>query len=290
MFIIEPLVFEKETQCILEAMSHNMLFQTTYFSKAIPQMCVVNDGATIVCTRIDDDNHNLVMNIRFTEENFLRKIAATIEIFTQLNLPFYWWIGPLDTPYNLREGLLYYGLEPRAYDYAMYLNLACHHPCPVDHLHIKRVLAPEDMKVFCSLLTYMGFHERIFDMVYSHIPPYMYQEGTPYELYIGYVNDKPVTAGVLVFHANVCGIYYIVTDPKERKKGYATEMIQFLLNRADQKKGQIVVLQASEAGKRIYEKMGFTHIGVFEEFYLSEQFKSSFSFYKKSKIIANHIA
>ncbi|MFW9875877.1 MAG: GNAT family N-acetyltransferase [Candidatus Thorarchaeota archaeon] len=107
-----------------------------------------------------------------------------------------------------------------------------------------------------------------FDIIFKNIPENIYQGKSPFRMYIGSYNGKIVTTGVLVFHADVAGIYYIVTDPKERRKGYATDMMNYLLNEAKKENYEIAVLQASEMGKEVYKKIGFEECCVFQEFVL----------------------
>jgi len=70
-------------------------------------------------------------------------------------------------------------------------------------------------------------------------------------------NSKPVATGLLFKTGDVVGIHQIGVPADHQGKGYATQMMRFLIQRAEQWQAEHVVLQASEAGKPVYRKLGF---------------------------------
>lgn len=102
-----------------------------------------------------------------------------------------------------------------------------------------------------------------FQRVWSKMSPKIFDDSSSFEFYVGYVNDKPVTAGLLAFHANIAGIYSVATDEKQRKQGYATALIQSLLKRIEEKGYAYVALSASDDVKKLYEKLGFQDMCVY---------------------------
>ena len=74
---------------------------------------------------------------------------------------------------------------------------------------------------------------------------------------MGYFYGYPVVTGILLLHANVAGIYCLMTRLEYRKKGYGTEMTNFLLRQAKEKGYYMATLQASLNGRSIYQKLGF---------------------------------
>jgi len=103
----------------------------------------------------------------------------------------------------------------------------------------------------------IGGYSQVYEQFFSKIPPVLYGEGSPFEIYVGYIESIPVVTGILVMHANVGGIYYIMTHPDYRKRGYGTEMMTFLLLRAKEKGYHMATLQASRSGRSLYQKLGF---------------------------------
>ena len=86
------------------------------------------------------------------------------------------------------------------------------------------------------------------------------------DIYIGYLNGKAVVTGILVLHAHVAGIYYVMTDPAHRRKGYGTEMMKALLVCAQEKGYFLATLQASSQGRALYERLGFKKECCFVEY------------------------
>lgn len=81
--------------------------------------------------------------------------------------------------------------------------------------------------------------------------------------------SQPVATGLLFKTGNVVGIHQISVLDDHRGKGYATQMMNSLIERADQWQAEYVVLQASEAGKAVYRKLGFV-----EQFFITYLRKS----------------
>lgn len=81
--------------------------------------------------------------------------------------------------------------------------------------------------------------------------------GGPLHLWIGYVDGKPVTTAIAYIGFDVVGVYWIATLPEARGRGYGTAMTDIA---ARVQPDLPAVLQASEFGKPIYERMGFTNI------------------------------
>ena len=65
----------------------------------------------------------MVIDTHFTSKNANQKIEEAIKVFQEKDLPFSWWVGPSDTPSNLKELLISKGFSPKENDYGMYLDL-----------------------------------------------------------------------------------------------------------------------------------------------------------------------
>ena len=77
------------------------------------------------------------------------------------------------------------------------------------------------------------------------------------EYFIGYKDNLSVGVGVLFGTGVVGGVHSLGVLPTMRKRGFAGQMMAFLINRAINKKIELIVLQASAAGRHMYLKMGF---------------------------------
>lgn len=255
---------------IIDSIKKNLVFQIIYFAEYVSIMKVIKNECTILVTEIDNDNFNIVIDAHFSHKNADQKIDEIVAFFQNKSLPFSWWLGPSDSPPDLKERLVSKGFLFKGNDYGMYLDLKNYVASTIlsRKLEIKQVLNPNELKEFDEVHVISFGNSNFFELIYSKIPSYAYDQKAPFRFYTGYLNGKAVTTGVLAFHANVVGIYYIATLPEERRKGYATEMMHYLLCIAKEENQKIVVLEASEEGKKVYEKIGFKECYLFQEFFV----------------------
>lgn len=244
---------------ILYAMHVNMHLQMTCFAKYIPSMEYVwQKDATVICSSINDDMFNYVLFSRIEEKNISKRIAEISDIFEKKGLPFSWWVSLLDKPSSLEHHLFSEGFQKKEVNTGMYKHLeSMSLPQRTRSITIERVESLTDLEKFMNVITAVGGPPDGFKMIHSQVPAILYTGDSSLEFYIGYIEGKAVVTGLLVTHLGVAGIYYIATIPTERKKGYATAMMDHLLQRASQKGYTVATLQASEEGSHVYEKIGF---------------------------------
>ena len=88
------------------------------------------------------------------------------------------------------------------------------------------------------------------------IVPLLAREDT--QILLAYNEDsQPVATGLLFKTDDIAGIHQIGVPPDHQGKGYATQMMRFLIQCAEKWQADYVVLQASEAGRPVYQKLGF---------------------------------
>ncbi|MDR8391395.1 GNAT family N-acetyltransferase [Aliifodinibius sp. S!AR15-10] len=75
--------------------------------------------------------------------------------------------------------------------------------------------------------------------------------------YLACYQGQPVGTAIQFNTANVSGIHGVGVIPEMRRRGFAGEIMKFVLNRAIDAKADYATLQASEMGKGLYLKMGF---------------------------------
>jgi GNAT superfamily N-acetyltransferase len=197
-----------------------------------------------------------------------RSIAATIELFG--GRPFFWWVGEDDTPADLGERLnrLGVGYLDDVPGMAMVLaDLAAPGEAPPPAgLRIEPVLDPAAIEAFHAVLV-QGFPE---DFIDDHVQAAIadasvrvaieteYRE--PNRLptrWVGTVDGTPVTTTRLHTAAGVAGIYAVVTAADARRRGYGEAITRHVLHAARDAGLRIATLQASSAGRGVYERIGF---------------------------------
>lgn len=253
---------------ILNAMEANMHLHMTYFAKYLPIMHLhYEPGVTIVVSDISDTLFNYVLGAHFDEKNANEKVAFVLKLFQSKKRPFSWWISERDTPDTLPSLLIKNGLSFKEDTIGMFLDL---HKKPfkrrIEKLSIQRVLSQRSLKDFTDVMASMGGNPQLYEQFFIIIPPALYGEGASFEMYVGYIEEKPIVTGILVLHANVGGIYYVMTHPEYRKQGYATEMMLSLVIRIQDVGYHLATLQASAHGRGLYQQLGFEPICRFVEY------------------------
>jgi GNAT superfamily N-acetyltransferase len=90
-----------------------------------------------------------------------------------------------------------------------------------------------------------------------------YGTGPGHRWFIGTLDGDPVSISLLVMHDKVAGIYNVATLDKARGKGVGTALTREPLLFAKRAGYEIAVLEASEMGRPIYEKLGFRKVCEF---------------------------
>ncbi len=81
------------------------------------------------------------------------------------------------------------------------------------------------------------------------------------KLFLGLYKRKPACIGFLFECNDSSGIYFIGTDPAFRGKGFGTAITKWLTVHSQK---EIIVLQASVEGYKMYQKMGFAEFCNFD--------------------------
>jgi ribosomal protein S18 acetylase RimI-like enzyme len=76
-------------------------------------------------------------------------------------------------------------------------------------------------------------------------------------IYVGYADGIPVTSGLGWRSGRVIGVYAISTVPDARRRGYGEAMTARVIADGIARGCDVAALQASEPGRRIYERLGF---------------------------------
>lgn len=246
---------------VIDAFNKNTNFMIASHFEGIESVSVdIQDDVSIVYSDISDETFNYVFENHFSDDSVNVRIKHIAEFYKQKNVPWTWWVSPGDTPENLEQKLREAGFAKTEEYNGMYCDIGKRNMLSnMPKLECKRVHSILQLRDFYNI--HASEH---FDQVWSKMSPKMFQDSSALEFYVGYVGAKPVTTGLVVFHAGIAGIYSIATDEQERKKGYATAMMQCLLNRIEQQGYAYAALSASNDLKKFYEKFGFQDICTYQ--------------------------
>lgn len=84
--------------------------------------------------------------------------------------------------------------------------------------------------------------------------------------YLASYNDKPIGTAMLHYTGDIAGIHGVGVIPDMRKKGFAEQIMNYIVNEAIMNKAETAVLQASAMGKNIYTRLGFKDLFVIKNY------------------------
>jgi ribosomal protein S18 acetylase RimI-like enzyme len=200
-------------------------------------------------------------------------IDETIEYFRLKGTnTFTWWMEPHVKSSDWRSVLSRhgFGFSEDTPGMAVDLHELSHGTQPADGLEIRSVDDEESLRTWA----------KVFVKGYGLPPAWesltvdvWLQLGLnfPIRNYLGYLNGGPVATSTVFYGGGAAGIYCVATLPEARGKGIGAAITLKPLLDAREMGYRIGVLQSSEMGFNIYQRLGFRHLCQIENFYLSVQ-------------------
>ncbi|HEU5101593.1 MAG TPA: GNAT family N-acetyltransferase [Roseiflexaceae bacterium] len=173
--------------------------------------------------------------------------------------PALWWIGPLSKPTDLGSLLEEHGLHPASEVPGMAIELTGveNHVEIPPGFTIQKVITKEMQAVWARISdsavdTMVQLEATLSD------PQYQAQHR-----YLGLLDGMPVARSALALDAGVAGIYAVGTIPMARGKGIGRAMTVLPLLEARQLGYRVGILQASQMGYSLYQKLGFKDVCLY---------------------------
>ncbi len=188
------------------------------------------------------------------------KISRALAYFKAQDIPMAWLVGPASQPANLDEILQRHGLTCLFGEIGMAVDMQ-HMNEDVGipgNFRIERISNFDMLKTYCTTSMH-GFgdselHTEMYYTTYLHIG---FEEDLPWQHYLGFLDEQPVATSTLFLHAGVAGVYDVATMPEARRKGIGAAMTLAALRDARRRRYRIGVLNPSEMGLSVYERLGF---------------------------------
>lgn len=251
---------------LVTSLHNNLCTQMLFLSKHVPTVRLLPwENICVVQSDVKDDTFNFIVDTKLQENDDL---SPFILAFEREKLPFSWWIGPLDTPSSLISKLKQLGLKQTEENIGMALDINDYCISPkLGNINIIKITNQTQLKEWCEILIQIGITAQCYSDIYSKISEEILIS-SEVEFYIGYTIDSkfPICTGMLVNSNEVAGIYNIATLPKYRRNGYASSMMNNLIQRAKQLNLKYITLTASPEGKYVYEPLGFQAICSYFEY------------------------
>ncbi len=197
------------------------------------------------------------MCARLPPEEIDNTVQSIIAQAKSRNVPLLWWTGPQTSPADLGKCLERYGFVNEDNMPRMAIVLASlkeNLPTPAG-FHVQRVKDDVTLKLW-SQVCGAGFGmpdfaaEGFYDFI-SHAGLETVQ------VYLGWLDEKPVATSLQSLAAGVAGIYNVATLPEARRQGIGAVMTAFPLCEARAMGYKAGILGASEMGVGVYRSLGF---------------------------------
>lgn len=215
------------------------------------------------------DTFNFVCRARLASATAPRRVQEAIAHFRAAGRPFSWWLGPGYAPACLPDLLRGAGLAQADTEVAMALDLAALPAAGPDvpGLEIRRVCTTADLRAFAAIAAanwappdpwVLRFYERAAAVLLA--------ADAPRRLYLGAVAGTPVATAEATEGGGLIGLYNISTRPDFRRRGIGLAMTHAPLAAAAREGHTTAILQAADAGARVYARLGFRPFGTITEF------------------------
>jgi len=206
---------------------------------------------------------NNVFEGKLPEENTLQAVLPVLEPFRQRSVPAFWWTGPMTRPENLGESLLAAGLQHGFEATAMAADLAQIEQEPLAFEHAVFEVESEDQlrswaDVMTSVYEFPEFAIAPWKRMLLHLG---FGSSEPMRHFMATVDGKPAACSTLFLAGGVAGVSSVATYPQYRQCGLGSAVVQMALIAARNLGYEVGVLFASEAGNRMYRRMGFHEVG-----------------------------
>lgn len=230
-------------------------------------------GITRCITGVQQDVFNVVLKCDLDGASIERRIDEAIAQFRARRIPLLWHTGLTSTPRDIGKYLEARGF-PHDYDLsAMAIdleNMGDEQDLPHE-ISVKLVEDEVDCRHWSKCLSDSwesppGTDEWMMNNACfnTRIEKERNMQ-LPRRMYIGFLDNRPAGACMLVWDKNIAGLEMVGTIEPARRKGVGTAIIRYALLDARSLGFRIVVVLATVEGVRLYEKCGFKKFGVLPE-------------------------
>lgn len=184
-------------------------------------------------------------------------IDGAIEFMAKQGVPWLLWVRAGVDDALLAAGRTA-GLRDAGGPPAMGLSPIPDRPLAAHGLEIEQVCDASGLEVHRELTS------RAFDMpmelVESFVGERMLSEPTM-GILVGRVHGEPVSTAIVCVSGRTAGIYNVGTPPAHQRRGYGEAMTWAAIDEGIRRGADHSILQASPAGRPVYERMGYVHLG-----------------------------
>lgn len=162
------------------------------------------------------------------------------------------WEGAFGDMQGVDQSLAECGFVTAFEQTAMYLPLRGKADATQSPVVIEKIQAPRDIQTWTSVCG-LAFGYEIDAAVIFNIA-----DDPNVRLYLAYNDGQAAATAMLYKTADIVGIHQVGVAPGLQGKGLALALMQYVILEAAAWQGRYVTLQASEAGEKLYQRLGFS--------------------------------
>jgi GNAT superfamily N-acetyltransferase len=255
---------------LADAAATNLAVHVSWVHQQTPGMrAAIAPDLVVVDSGLPQDTFNVVCHARLAPHTAAARVADVVADFSHATQPFAWWLMPGDLPSDLAAILCAAGLRPAESELAMAADLAALGRIAEEPpgLQIERVRRLPQLHDFAAIVA-GGWtpSDPAVLRFYELAAPALLQAEAPLWLYVGYLDGLPVATAQLTVGGGVAGLYNVITVESYRRRGIGTALTTRPLLDARAVGFTTAVLQATAAGARVYQQLGFTTFGEITEY------------------------
>jgi ribosomal protein S18 acetylase RimI-like enzyme len=229
-----------------------------------PWAAVQDDGDVIHgTTGIPMEIFNGATCARFESETADARIETILGPFRAQRIDMSWMVGSTSTPDDLIARLAAHGLVLDEELPVLGMTLDAWRPEPPrPGIELEWVT---DRAAFdeASRVMFAGFGmpESIFDAFADRFSMTVLGPDASQRIVIARIEGRPVSTALGFVLGGVLGVYNVATMPEEQRRGGATAATRAVIDDAIARGATAAILQSSEAGRKVYERIGFHDVG-----------------------------
>jgi GNAT superfamily N-acetyltransferase len=186
------------------------------------------------------------------------RIVQVVETGHHLGMPLKWHVTPSCGPSDLSRRLADHGFEAES-DPGMAMSTEAAFPDPPPELVVKEVT--DDQAILDWVNTFdVSFGREPRGSAHPWLTPWTHLAlgaGSPCRLFIGQVDGTPTAVSLAFVDGGTVGLYGVGTVPQQRGKGYGAALTVAGMLWGRTHGARTAVLEASELGRPVYERLGF---------------------------------